>query len=111
METGYTTSKELAAQLAEVRFVTFRMALKKRQDTWRLHTVVIEVFPNKPEGEAAAFTYEYNCAALLAGTISGAEVAAWLLSDASPARAGHMVQKPSTQSKRHGDSPLAVYAL
>ena len=102
METGYTTSKELAAQLAEVRFVTFRMALKKRQDTWRLHTVVIEVFPNKPEGEAAAFTYEYNCAALLAGTISGAEVAAWLT---------HVEGHVSGQGSNPKDYPFQMPAL
>jgi hypothetical protein len=78
VETGQITSQELAAQLAGVKSVTFRMALKKRRDTWRLHTVVIEVFPSNPEEKAAAFTYEYNRAAVLAGTISGAEVAAWL---------------------------------
>jgi len=78
VESGQTTSQALATQLAEVKSVTFRMALKKRKDAWRLHTLVIEVFPSKPEEKADAFTYEYDRVVLLAGTISGAEVADWL---------------------------------
>ena len=102
METGQITSQELAAQLAEAKSVTFRMALKKRKDTWRLHTVVIEVFPSKLEEKADAFSYEYDRAALLAGTISGAEVATWLTHSE-----GHV----SGQGSNPKDYPFQMPAL
>lgn len=72
------TPHVVAAQLAKEPSVAFRIALEKQEDTWRLHTLLLDAFPTQPGDMVPAFTYRYDQAAFLAGSIAGAEAATWL---------------------------------
>ena len=78
MESEKVTPQTLAAQLAKEKSVAFRVALEKQEETWRLHTIIMDIFPNQPGEETPTYAYEYDRAVFLAGTISGAKAAAWL---------------------------------
>lgn len=68
----------VAAQLAREPSVAFRIALEKQEETWRLHTLLLDAFPTKPGEAVPIFTYLYDQAAFLAGTIAGEVAATWL---------------------------------
>jgi hypothetical protein len=78
MDTGYVEPSELNLLLTSAETVTFRMVLLRDGDNWRLHTLLLEVFPKAENEKAKAFDWNYGAVQFLGGSISGETATRWL---------------------------------
>ena len=103
MDKEKVTPQIVAAQLAKEKTVAYRIAFEKQEDTWRLHTLIMDAFPNQSYEDIPIFAYEYEDAAFLAGIISGTEATTWLttleisLSGVGPHARDYTVEIPALQ--------------
>lgn len=105
VERGQTTIQAVEGQVAHQPSVAYRMALEKAGETWRLHTLILDVFPTQPGEAVPTFIYVYDRAAFLAGVIPGAVAATWLstlaiqIGEDSPDSSAYTVQIPPLQEQ------------
>ncbi len=100
-EDGYTTITELAAKLAEIETVSYRIALVKKDEQWSLSILIIDVFFARIQEDIPHYSYNYGEVAFVAGKISGAEVSKWFLQEVGNVD-GYAFPLPVTQHNTSG---------
>lgn len=104
MDSGYVELAELNQRLAALETVTFRAALVRDGDAWRVHTLIIDHLP-KQESRKVAALENYGTVQFVAGVLAGTAAVAWLHQ-----RTGEVMPPGTSEPVRRLSLPAIVLA-
>jgi hypothetical protein len=79
MDTGYIKLTELTEMLDKVQQASFRMVLQDKEGQWLLHTLIVDVLPEKLRTNSPTYSYDYGSVVFIAKLLPGADIASWLI--------------------------------
>src|SRR5579883_2237069 len=79
MDTGYIKLIELIEKLDKVQQASFRMVLQDKDGQWLLHTLIVDVLPEKLRTNSPTYSYDYGSVVFIAKLLPGADIASWLI--------------------------------
>lgn len=78
MDSGQITLPELLQRLEQFGSIEVRMALRRIDNAWQVHTLVFEHLPSESLDEDDILDYDYERVRLIIGAIDGKTAASWL---------------------------------